>query len=236
MQEIVLKNFHLIQVVVSQYRYLATETITADDLFQVACMGLMQAVQKFDPRRGVKFCTYAVVSMKRQCRRALDNHSGQLRISVHLQSQMRRARGVAAQLAAGGREPTSAELAAGSGLTERQLDRLAHLPRVVASLDEPTGDKELSTLGERFSEIDPSDPDERLNRGALIAFLQTRLSPRHYLIFSLFYGLDHNHPGGLDKRTIAQRLGVTRQAIEQSLERSKELLRTRSFGLLEKML
>lgn len=47
---------------------------------------------------------------------------------------------------------------------------------------------------------------------------------------------DRGHPGGLDKRAIAERLGVTRQAIEQSLERSKELLRTRYFGLLEKML
>lgn len=218
MQTLILSNFRLVLVTVSKYRRLATDTVTPDDLVQVACLGFMNAVKKFDPRRGVKFCTYAVASMRRWLRRALDN-SDQLRIPVHLQDRRRRVGAAAAQLASAGvRAPTRARLASASGLTERQLEILSGLPRVAASLDEPRGEKEQSTLGETLPDPAPADPDSGLDRAALIEFLQSKLSIRHYRLLALYFGLHPRYPGGLQMDEIAALLGVSRQAIQQNLQ------------------
>lgn len=224
MQTLILSNFRLILVTVSKYRRLATEAVTPDDLVQIACLGFMNAVSKFDPLRGFKFSTYAVVSMRRGLRRALDN-SDPLRIPVHLQGKKRRAVAVAAQLSAAGvRAPTRALLADASGLTERQLELLSGLPRVAASLDEPRGEKEQSTLGETLPDPAPADPDSGLNRAALVAFLQSQLSARQYRLFALYFGLDPRYPGGLNMDEIAGKQGVSRQAIQQHLQIALDVL------------
>ena len=119
------------------------------DLIQEGNAGLMRAVDKFEYRRGFKFCTYATWWIRQAITRAVADQSRTIRIPVHMVETMSRVRNVARQLLQElGREPTIEETARKAGTAIDETRRVLAMSRYPISLDRPVGNSEDSQFGD----------------------------------------------------------------------------------------
>jgi len=199
---LILRNYRLITKVALSWHHKFTSTVvTYDDLVQQAQIGYLNAIAKYDPRRGVRFSTYAVASMNRTLERHIDECGQEIRVSVHLSKRKRRRTRATNDLRQElGRPPTIDEVAEAMNLSTQKIDRLDALPTVAFSLDEPTGE---DGQGDRHDQLSHSShPDlvegvegvEGQAAQTLIDFIQGALPAREARIVLLYFGLYPSHP------------------------------------------
>ncbi|HEY3316558.1 MAG TPA: sigma-70 family RNA polymerase sigma factor [Bacillota bacterium] len=171
------QNLGLVHCVVRRFCPRASPT-EAEDVFQAGCLGLMKAIEGFEPSFGTQFSTYAVPTILGEIRRHL-REGGPLKISRSVRDLTTRVRRVAAELMGKfGREPTVAEI--GEALGENPEDIVAALESLnpVASLDAASTDREDDrTLGDKLSSPGAEDEEAFLDRVAVREAL-TRLPER----------------------------------------------------------
>lgn len=207
-------NLRLVVKIAQDY---ANFGLPLSDLISEGNIGLMKAVERFDPEKGGKLSTYGSWWIKQSIKRALANHSKTIRLPVHMVDKIARMRRISSMLAeALGREPTDSEIAEELGIPRSKLAMLKQASQRPASLDAPIGDDDSSDYNEIIGDenaLDPSLALQSKNLHSQLDDLLDNLDERETRIIGARFGLDGQTPLTLEE--IGVEFGVTRERIRQ---------------------
>lgn len=214
-EQMIKANLRLVVKIAQDYANCGVPII---DLISEGNIGLMKAVERFDPNKGGKLSTYGSWWIKQSIRRALSNQSKTIRLPVHIFDKISKIRKIATILTeALGREPTHEELAEEVGVPVNKIQDLFQSSQRPVSLDAPINDGETTEYSEMISDehaADPADVLSHKNMHGEIGALLDILDPRERQIIEQRFGLN----GYQKERTLEEvgaEFGVTRERIRQ---------------------
>jgi len=207
-------NLRLVIKIARDYENLGLPLL---DLINEGNIGLMKAVERFDPKKGGKFSTYGSYWIKQSIKRALANQSKVIRLPVHVQERLFKMRRVQHKWQeVYGRNPERQELSQELGLGDMIVRRMEQACISINSLDAPLGDDDSTRLADVvMDEGMPTAFDEvdQKMMHALVTGMLGSLNQRELLIIQERFGLDGGPGRTLEE--IASRFGLTRERIRQ---------------------
>jgi RNA polymerase primary sigma factor len=212
-QRLIEANLRLVVQVARRY---VNRGLPLPDLIEEGNLGLIRAVEKFDPGRGLRFSTYGTWWIRQAIVRALANQARMIRLPVHVELLLSRYTREQQRLTQElGRPPTTEEIAQALGTTVQQIEELEEIRRPPVSLETPIGETEA-----RLRDVIPDSADDP--REALGSLLQRRadlvsvlddLAPNERSVLRRRFGLEGEPPETLE--AIGRRLGLTRERVRQ---------------------
>jgi RNA polymerase primary sigma factor len=229
-EQMIKANLRLVVKIARDYEGLGLPLL---DLISEGNIGLMKAVERFDPAKGGKLSTYGSWWIKQSMKRALANQSKTIRLPVHMVDKISKMNRAARRLQEVlGREPTDEELAEELHIKPARVAMMRMAATRPTSLDAPVGDADNGTFAEVVRDENADDPFEELQAKGVTGMLKdlvTNLTNREANILRARYGLDGGRMKTLEE--IGAEWGITRERARQVQNNALRKLR----AMIEKL-
>lgn len=214
-QKLVESNMRLVINIAKSYM---NRTIPLEDLIQEGAIGLMQAAERFDPKKGFRFSTYATHWIRQSIGRAIDNKSKAIRLPAHVSQSLRRIEREKTRLMRElGTEPSTEQLAQAIGISPKKLLTLIQSSQELLSLDMSLGDGSGMTLGGLLKDTSQADPETIYFTQEMVSELQriiSELNDREQHVMRLRFRLDGSQEVSLQE-DIAKEMKLSRERVRQ---------------------
>ena len=227
-EQMIQSNLRLVVNIAKEY---SNPGMTLGDLVAEGNLGLMRAVEEFDPDAGVRFSTYAAWWIKQAIKRAMINAGQPLHIPAYLMKLITKWRRASRELQSSlGRPPTTAEMAAKLKISRKKADIIR---QGLTATNAPTqmGTDETQAISEMLVAEEtglPEDPLMKASDAPIVQGLLDRLEPRQRKILELRFGLDGYEGPPRTFKQIGELVGLTRERVRQlenhALAELKEML------------